>query len=223
MRRTLGMMALAGLLVAFGTGCEKQGQSGGQAEAEEPSGEKSGDKEQGSAKGESGSEHPGDEHAGDEHPGDEKGNEHPGDDHSGNEHGGDEHGGDEHGGESHDEGDVSAQDIIKGTKSYVSNQASDGIFTIEDPKQDGKELKLKFVKVHEPVRKMEGKGYFACTDFHVKGNEDKLYDLDFWMKSKDGKLEVTKQKIHKHPAKKDGEWVKKARYTFKDDEVVELN
>ena len=56
--------------------------------------------------------------------------------------------------------------------------------------------------------------YFACTDFKTTDGQA-AYDIDFWMKkAKDGKLEVYKTKIHK----KDGE----PRFTYKDDEIVEV-
>ena len=52
--------------------------------------------------------------------------------------------------------------------------------------------------------------------------DDKLYDLDFWLNAKAGKLEVTEEKIHKHPENKGGKWVKVARYTFVNDKPVEV-
>lgn len=110
-------------------------------------------------------------------------------------------------------------------KSHIKKRTKEdkkGVFQIRDEKAS-KDLKLKFVKIHDPVRKLEGKGYFACTDFHVANKKNKVYDLDFWLNKKDGKLKVTKEKIHKHPSKKEGEWVKEARYTFKNDKIVKLN
>lgn len=95
-----------------------------------------------------------------------------------------------------------------------------GLLLIKDPKENNKELKLKFVKIHDPVREIKGKGYFACTDFQVEGDPAKLYDLDFWLNPKDGKLAVTETKIHKEPLLKDGKWIKKARYTFINDNPV---
>lgn len=147
------------------------------------------------------------------------------DDEDKDEHPGDEHPGDEHPGDKAKKGkSFSAKDIKTAMKSHIkaeTKKGEKGVFEIKDPKT-GDKLELKFVKIHDPVRKMPKKGYFACTDFHVVGADKKLYDLDFWLSPKDGELSVTKTKIHKHPAKKDGKWVKEARYTFKNDKIAEV-
>lgn len=97
-----------------------------------------------------------------------------------------------------------------------------GVFKTRDPKTN-EDLTLEFVKIHDPVRKIEGKGYFACTDFHPTGAEaGKLYDLDFWLNPRDGKLVVTETRIHKHPVRKGAAWEKEERYTFVNDNPVEV-
>ena len=146
-----------------------------------------------------------------------------GHEHGGKEHGGKEHGGKEHGGHSHHHRKYSALDIKASMRDYIKKRTKSETFTIADKDKNkhasGKTLKLQFVKIHDPVRKIEGQGYFACTDFKIVGDKSgKLYDLDFWLKpDKDGSLKVYKEKIHKHPAQKAGKWVKKARYTFIND------
>ncbi|HLC21022.1 MAG TPA: hypothetical protein VJM10_02790 [Candidatus Methylomirabilis sp.] len=96
-----------------------------------------------------------------------------------------------------------------------------GAFKYKDEKT-GEALALEFVKIHDPVTKTK-QGYFACTDFRVKGEPAKLYDLDFWVNEKDGKLVVTDTRIHKEPQKEGGEWIKKPRYGFdKDGNPVEI-
>lgn len=145
--------------------------------------------------------------------------EHGGQEHGGKEHGGQEHGGKEHGGEAVQA--YSAADIKTAMTAHIVARAKDGVFMINDEKT-GKELKLKFVKIHDPVRKIEGKGFFACTDFEVVGESGKLYDLDFWLNPEAGKLVVTEEKIHKNPVKTADGWEKKARYTFINDEPVEI-
>lgn len=97
-----------------------------------------------------------------------------------------------------------------------------GVLKIYDEKAS-QVLRLKFVKIHDPVRKIEGKGYFACTDFAVSGEAGKLYDLDFWLTPQHGQLVVTDTKIHKEPIGKSGAWEKKERYTFVNDNPVEVN
>ena len=99
---------------------------------------------------------------------------------------------------------------------------ADGVFHMPDDKT-GELLALKFVRIHDPVRQIGSDVYFACTDFHVVGDEDKLYDLDFWMNDKTGELKVFQSKVHKEPRKSllYG-WYKQPRYTFVNDEIEYL-
>jgi len=138
--------------------------------------------------------------------------------------GGMEHagGGMEHGG--HPAHGYTAEEIKKAMAQHihVETMRNGGVFKIQDPKADAL-LTLEFVKIHDPVRMIEGRGYFACTDFHPVGSEaGKLYDLDFWLSPKDGALVVTETRIHKHPKQEGAGWVKEARYTFINDNPVEV-
>lgn len=91
-----------------------------------------------------------------------------------------------------------------------------GTFLLKDDKT-GKTLKLEFVDTHQPVRQLDSSGhYFACTDFRVKGTKDQIYDIDFWVDQKNGKMSVDKVKVHKVPEFKDGHWVQVPRYSWKD-------
>lgn len=110
---------------------------------------------------------------------------------------------------------LSAGQVIKGIKDHISSttEANAGIFPVTDP-VEGKDLRLKLVKVHEDkvshIKK--DNAYFACTDFLTEDGNAR-YDLDFWMKDAGGgRLEVYETKIHK----KDGA----PRFTYKDDEIV---
>ncbi len=98
----------------------------------------------------------------------------------------------------------------------------DGIFRLRDDKT-GEILSLKFVQIHDPVRQIGSDIYFACTDFHVVGKPDKLYDLDFWMNDKTGELKIYQSKVHKEPrwSLLYG-WYKQPRYTFVNDEIEYL-
>ncbi len=164
----------------------------------------------------SAAEHPG-EHPGTpakaeqkEHPGSPAKSEHPG---KAPEHPGAEHPGAEHPGE---KAMLSSNDIINGIKKHINSvtKANVGYFPISDPKE-GKELRLKLIKVHEDkvsyIKKEDA--YFACTDF-ITDDEKTKYDVDFWMKEKAGKLNVYQTKIHK----KDG----KPRFIYRDDEIPAL-
>lgn len=111
---------------------------------------------------------------------------------------------------------LSANAIIKGIKGHISavTEANNGSYPLTDA-EEGKDLKLKLVKVHEDkvsyIKKDDA--YFACTDF-VAGDGTK-YDVDFWMKKNpEGKLEVYQTKIHK----KDGV----PRFTYQNDEIADL-
>jgi YHS domain-containing protein len=91
-----------------------------------------------------------------------------------------------------------------------------GVFTLKDDKT-GKELKLEFVDTHQPVRQLDNDGhYFACTDFRVVGTKDQIYDIDFWVSDKDGKMTVDQTRVHKVPELKDGQWIQVPRYDWKD-------
>ncbi|MGH8140109.1 MAG: hypothetical protein ACREVV_18180 [Steroidobacteraceae bacterium] len=93
---------------------------------------------------------------------------------------------------------------------------NDGVFKLKDDKT-GKELALKFVDTHQPVRKLDENGhYFACTDFRAVGTKDQIYDIDFWLSEKDGKMSVEKTMVHKVPELKNGQWIQVPRYSFKD-------
>jgi hypothetical protein len=98
----------------------------------------------------------------------------------------------------------------------------DGVFRLQDDKT-GEQLALKFVRIHDPVRQIGSDIYFACTDFHVLGEPDKLYDLDFWMNDKTGQLKIYQSKVHKEPrwSLLYG-WYKQPRYTFVNDEIKYL-
>jgi len=132
-------------------------------------------------------EHPG------EHPG-QKAQEHPG----------------EHPGQESEP--VTADMIRQGILSHIEGVTAKngGVFPLRDEKTS-QDLKLEFVKVHDNVSVIKGKTYFACTDFKDQASGN-TYDLDFWMKRKDGSMKVVETKIHKVNGQ--------PRFTYKDDELV---
>ena len=107
------------------------------------------------------------------------------------------------------------KDIKESISAHIRAVEVDGVFSIED---GDKKLALKFADFRGPAREMEGKGHFICVDFNLVGGEkDQQYDLDFWVKpdsADTAKLKVTEVKIHRHPVKEKGKWVKKARYSY---------
>jgi hypothetical protein len=107
---------------------------------------------------------------------------------------------------------VTADDIRQGILSHIEavTAKNGGVFPVRDD-QTGQDLKLTFVKVHDNVSVIKGKTYFACTDFKDQASGT-TYDLDFWMKRKDGAMKVVETKIHKVNGQ--------PRFTYKDDELV---
>lgn len=115
------------------------------------------------------------------------------------------------------------EDIKQAMMDFIAHRVDEnGVFRIKDEKT-GEVLDLRFVEIHDPVRVIGDNTYFACTDFHVVGDEKKLYDLDFWMNPVDGTLQIYDEKIHKEPRRSllYG-WYKQPRYTFVNDRVVSL-
>ncbi|MES9967298.1 MAG: hypothetical protein ABW074_08515 [Sedimenticola sp.] len=115
------------------------------------------------------------------------------------------------------------EDIKSTMMKHIDAKVDDkGVFRLRDDKT-GEILELKFVQIHDPVRQIGSDIYFACTDFHVVGKPDKLYDLDFWMNDQTGELRIYQSKVHKEPrwSLLYG-WYKQPRYTFVNDEIEYL-
>lgn len=93
-----------------------------------------------------------------------------------------------------------------------------GVFEITDLRTSH-QLKLRFVKIHEPVRALGGGLYFACTKFVAAGQPDKVYDLDFWIQPLNGDLKIYQENVHKVPVLKDGEWTMRVRYNYVDNHI----
>jgi hypothetical protein len=116
-----------------------------------------------------------------------------------------------------------AEDIKAAMETHVGRVIPEsGIFQIRDDVKN-EDLALRFVQIHDPVRQIGDDVYFACTDFHVDGEEAKLYDIDFWLREVDGELRVFETKIHKEPRRSMlYGWFKHPRYTFVNDEISYL-
>jgi len=164
----------------------------------------------------SAADHDGKEHAGKEHAGKEHaGKEHAGKKHEGKEHAGKEHAGKEHAGKAIK---VSAKDIKGKIKGYIKKDTKlkGGSFVIYDKKMK-KTWRLKFVKIHDPVRIINDKTYFACMDFKEVGGKTVL-DIDFWLEvdsHASHHLKIPDLKIHKLNGK--------ARFTYKKDKPVPVD
>jgi YHS domain-containing protein len=109
-------------------------------------------------------------------------------------------------------------EVMSAVEQNATEQAAknNGIFTLKDDKT-GQELKLQFIDTHQPIRQLDDNGhYFACTDFRAAGTTDQIYDLDFWIDDKDGKMTIVQTRVHKVPELKDGQWVQVSRYDWKE-------
>lgn len=107
-------------------------------------------------------------------------------------------------------------EVMSSIDKYVQNQMkrNDGVFTLKDDKT-GQTIPLKFLYVHQPVRRLKSNGvFFACTDFRKAGSKDEIYDIDFWLDDKTGKVSVNQVKVHKVPELRDGSMVQIPRYEF---------
>jgi hypothetical protein len=115
---------------------------------------------------------------------------------------------------------IYAEDIKAAMNRHLATViGEDGLFQIHDEVKD-EDLSLRFVQIHDPVRQIGSDVYFACTDFHVDGVDDKLYDIDFWLRIDEGELKVFQTKIHKEPRSSlIYGWYKHPRYTFVNDEI----
>lgn len=116
-----------------------------------------------------------------------------------------------------------AEDIKEAMNRHlVETVNQEGIFDIYDEITE-EDLELVFLQIHDPVRQIGEDVYFACTDFKVKNNEEKVYDIDFWLREENGYLKVFQTKIHKEPRNSlIYGWYKHPRYTFVNDEIEYL-
>lgn len=96
----------------------------------------------------------------------------------------------------------------------VASKNDDGSFKLKDDKT-GKVVDLEFIGIHQPVRKLKEDGrFFACSDFRKKGSKNEIYDIDFWLDEKSGKIKVGEVRVHKVPELRDGNYVQIPRYSF---------
>lgn len=117
-----------------------------------------------------------------------------------------------------------ARQIKAAVEDYIQakTRKDGGVYLLTD-ERTGETLRLEFVQmslvsdsgvwtVHDPDRLIDGPAFFACALFHPQGSpEKKLYDVDFQLKARDAKLEVSDVRIHKVPRLVNGKWIREAR------------
>ena len=91
---------------------------------------------------------------------------------------------------------ASMSEVSDGLRTFISGYAAkspDNKFHIPYQRKD---LALNLVKLHDDrFSNLGGDKYFACVD--MRGSDGKMYDIDFFMVVKPGKLTVTETSVHK--------------------------
>ncbi|MDQ7072268.1 MAG: hypothetical protein Q9N32_00185 [Gammaproteobacteria bacterium] len=100
----------------------------------------------------------------------------------------------------------STKDVNKFIDKYITDKAAahGGTFPLRDAIL-GRDLKLKYDGI-DFSRRLHGYGYFPSVKFHLDGNEDKKYLIDFWVKPVNGELHVMEERIYKAPRRYEGKW-----------------
>jgi hypothetical protein len=91
---------------------------------------------------------------------------------------------------------ASMSDVSDGLKRFISGYSAKSADNKFHMPYQRKDLALDLVKVHDDrFSSLGGDKYFACVD--MKGADGKIYDVDFFMVVKPGKLTVTETSVHK--------------------------
>ncbi len=92
--------------------------------------------------------------------------------------------------------EATMSDASDGLKRFISGYAAKSADNKFHMPFQRKDLALDLVKVHDDrFSNLGGNKYFACVD--MKGNDGKMYDIDFFMLLQPGKLSVTETSVHK--------------------------
>jgi hypothetical protein len=87
-------------------------------------------------------------------------------------------------------------EVSDGLKRFISGYAAKSADKKFHMPYQRKDLALDLVKLHDDrFSSLGGDKYFACVD--MKGIDGKIYDIDFFMVVKPGKLTVTETSVHK--------------------------
>jgi hypothetical protein len=91
---------------------------------------------------------------------------------------------------------ASTSEVSDGLQRFISDYSAKSADKKFHMPYQGKNLALDLVKVHDDrFSNLGNDKYFACVD--MKGADGKLYDIDFFMLVKPGKLTVTETSVHK--------------------------
>ena len=91
---------------------------------------------------------------------------------------------------------ASMSEVSDGLQRFISGYAAKSRDNKFHMPYQHKDLALDLVKAHDDrFSSLGGDKYFACVD--MKGSDGKIYDIDFFMAVKPGKLSVTETSVHK--------------------------
>jgi hypothetical protein len=102
--------------------------------------------------------------------------------------------------------EFSATDLENAIKADIAEKSKDtnGVFKLYDPELK-KTWDLTLDHVHKDrLSKLSADTYFACVD--MKDRSGKVVDVDFFLKSEDGKLAMTDTTVHKVNGKPRYNW-----------------
>jgi hypothetical protein len=91
---------------------------------------------------------------------------------------------------------ASTSDVSDGLKRFINGYSAKSADKKFHMPYQRKDLALDLVKLHDDrFSSLGGDKYFACVD--MKGTDGKIYDIDFFIVVKPGKLTVTETSVHK--------------------------
>jgi hypothetical protein len=92
--------------------------------------------------------------------------------------------------------EVTKADVSGGLKQYIDMYARKSADKKFHVRYRGKDLPLDLIRVHDDrLSNLGGDKYFACVD--MKGTDGRIYDIDFLVALRPGKLSVTETSVHK--------------------------
>jgi len=106
-----------------------------------------------------------------------------------------------------DMGRFTADDVTAFIQDHIAKTAdkTSGLFSVNDSML-GQTLTLKLDKV-DFVRTLHGYGFFPNVIFLDKDDPSKRYQIDFWVRPRDGKLSVVDTRVYKAPRKEGDKWI----------------